>query len=234
MRRLAAARLWHEANAFTPLPTTMEDFRRREWTRGAEAAALYRGTSTEMGAVCAFAATRPEWEVVFLRCAAASPGGPLTADAFAAIRAELTRDLAAARWDAVYLSLHGAMAAQDDAAPELTLLREVRRIVGRTPLVATFDLHANLSPEVVELVDFAAGYKTYPHVDMHEVATEALEMARGLAEGTARPRGALVPAGVVLPSFNMRTTDGPMAEIAAAAAAWRRRPRVLEAAVFGG
>ncbi len=234
MRRLAAARLWHEANAFTPLATTLEDFRRREWLRGGEALELYRGTATEMGAVAAFADGQPGWHVEVLRCAAANPGGPVTADAFAAIRAELLRDLGGRSWDAVYLSLHGAMATEDDPVPELTLLRQVRAAIGRTPLVASFDLHANLPPEVLELVDFAAGYKTYPHVDMREVAAQALAVACRIADGAPRPHGAVARAGVILPSFNMRTTDGPMAEIAAAAAAWRRRPGVLEAAVFGG
>src|SRR5690606_39535280 len=104
-------------------------------------------------------------------------------DTVAAIREELLTDLAGSRWDGVYLSLHGAMVAADDPAPELDLLREVRRVIGRTPLVVTFDLHANLAPEVAELVDFAAGYKTYPHVDMFETAEQALHMVARLAEG---------------------------------------------------
>jgi microcystin degradation protein MlrC len=234
MKRLAAARLWHEGNSFTPVPTTLEDFEAREWTRGAEALAFYRGTATEMGAVAAFAETRPGWQVTFLRCAAANPGGPVAAATVATIQAELLRDLAAGSWDAVYLSLHGAMVAEDDPAPEPALLRAVRAAVGRTPLVATFDLHANLAPAIVDLVDFAAGYKTYPHVDMREVADQALDVACRLADRSVQPCGAVSKPSLVLPSFNMRTTDGPMAELAEAAAQWRRRPGVLDASVFGG
>jgi microcystin degradation protein MlrC len=234
MRRLAVARLWHEGNSFTPVATTLDDFRGREWTRGDEALAFYRGTATEMGAVVEFGETRDDWGVAVLRCAAANPSGPIAAAAFSAIRNEMLHDLGAGTWDAVYLSLHGAMVAETDATPELELLRAIRDRIGNTPLVATFDLHANLAPEVADIVDFAVGYKTYPHLDMREVAARALEVASQLADRTVHPRGAIVKTGVILPSFNMRTTDGPMAEVAAAAADWRRRPGILDASVFGG
>jgi microcystin degradation protein MlrC len=187
-----------------------------------------------MGAAAAFADEQPSWRVSFLRCCAANPSGPVTPEASAAIREEILHDLDGQQWDAVYLSLHGAMVSRDDPAPELTLLEDVRRTIGRTTLVVTFDLHANLPPRVTDVVDFAAGYKTYPHVDMRETAEQALAVAARLAEGGERPRGAVVKAGVVLPSFNMRTTDGPMAEMAAQAAALRGRPGICEAAVFGG
>src|SRR4051812_44940379 len=31
--RFAVARLWHEGNSFTPVPTRLADFRRRDWSR---------------------------------------------------------------------------------------------------------------------------------------------------------------------------------------------------------
>jgi microcystin degradation protein MlrC len=52
--------------------------------------------------------------------------------------------------------------------------------------------------------------------------------------GRVRPAAALAKAGCVLTSFNMRTTDGPMAELAALARQCEQRPGVLDATIFGG
>ena len=50
MRRLAVARLWHEGNSFSPVPTTAASFRAGEWLSGEAAVAFYRGAATEGGA----------------------------------------------------------------------------------------------------------------------------------------------------------------------------------------
>ena len=234
MKRLAVARLWHEGNSFSPVPTGLDEFRRREWVTGPAAAAFYRGTATEMGAVAAFAEREKDWDVVWLRCAAAPPGGPVPQDAFALMRDEIASGLAGGTWDAVYLSLHGSMVTDMDPAPELDLLAAVRHAIGTAPLGVSFDLHANLGPAHLAFIDVAGGYKTYPHTDMAETAARQLELLVEIAEGRIAPTGAIAKPNAILTSFNMRTTDGPMAEMALLARAWRDRPRVLEATVFGG
>ena len=234
MRRLAVARLWHEGNSFSPVPTTLAAFRGREWVSGDAARDFYQGTATEIGAAVAFADANPDWEVTFLRCAAAPPGGPLLDADFEAIRHEILQGLRSASWDAVYLSLHGALVTPDRPRPEYELLQAVRRQIGAVPLAVSFDLHANLGADSVGLVDIAAGYKTYPHTDMAETGAKALRLLAAVAAGRVRPAGALVKAGAVLSSFNMRTTDGPMAEVAALARDWEARPGILDATVFGG
>jgi microcystin degradation protein MlrC len=234
MKRLAVARLWHEGNSFSPVPTALAAFQGREWESGEAARDFYRGTATEIGAAVDFADTHPEWAVTFLRCAAAPPGGPVADTDFQAIRAEILNGLANGSWDAVYLSLHGALVTTAQASPELALLRDVRACIGRVPLGVSFDLHANIGPGHVALIDIAAGYKTYPHTDMAATGAKVLQLLAETATGRVRPAGALVKAGTLLTSFNMRTTDGPMAEIAAMAQNWAARPGILDASVFGG
>ncbi len=233
-KKLAVARLWYEGNSFSPIATSLEIFQAREWVEGAAALPLYRDTATEMGAVIAFADAHDEWEVTFLRCAAAPPGGPVTDDAFAVIRSDILDGLQRQKWDAVYLSLHGAMITSGNPTPELDLLTDVRSVIGKTPLAVTFDLHANLGQQMIDLVDIAIGYKTYPHVDMDQVAARAITLVTDMAQGKIKPVGAIAKVPAIYTSFNMRTTDGPMAEVAAAAAKWRAEDGVLEATVFGG
>ena len=234
MRKLAVARLWYEGNSFSPVPTGIEVFKAREFIEGDAAISFYRATATEIGAAVAFAETANDWSAEFLLCAAAPPGGPMTTDAFAVIRDAILAGLRGKQWDAVYLSLHGATVTQDNPTPELDLLRAVREVIGGTPLGVSFDLHANLGPEMVAAVDVAVGYKTYPHVDMAEVGARAIALVTRMAEGKAKPRGALAKIPAILPSFNMRTTEGPMAELAGLAAMWRKKPGILDASVFGG
>jgi microcystin degradation protein MlrC len=232
-KKLAVFRLWFEGNAFSPVPTGRAAFEGREWAKGDGALAAARGTATELAAVAGFAEAHPDWEVTVLRCASANPGGPIEDAVFDAIREELAADLAGARWDAVYLSLHGASITRSRLAPDLDLVRLVRNAVGPVPIAATFDLHANLSPEMAKLVDAASGYRTYPHVDMRDTADRVLGLLERTVAGKIRPVGAIRNTGRLLGSFNMRTDAGPMAALEALARAREAAP-VLDVAVFGG
>ncbi len=234
MKRLAVARLWHEGNSFSPVRTSADDFRAGEWVAGEAAARFYRGTATEMGAAVDFLERRSDFEGTFLRCAAASPAGPLADGLFEDIRDDIVAGLAAGTWDGVYLSLHGALLAAGVTGPDAALLRAVRGAIGDVPLAASFDLHANLDPAVIDLVDVAVGYKTYPHTDMYDTGAKALGLLAETVAGRIAPVGALARTGVVLPSFNMRTGDGPMAEVAGIAHEIEARGGLLDVSAFGG
>lgn len=236
--RLAIARLWYEGNSFSPATTDLAVFQAREWVAGDAAKDFYRGTATEIGAAVAFAETHEGWDCTFLLCTAAPPGGLMTAEAFAAIRDTILRDLAEGQksgaWDAVYLSLHGATVVAGNPTPELDLLRAIRNVIGTTPLGVSFDLHAHLAPEMLACLDIAAGYKTYPHIDMDATAKLVLDAVTAQAEGKLAPRQAIGKLPAILPSFNMRTTDGPMAELQGLAQAWRAKPGMIDVSLFGG
>ncbi|MGH6960423.1 MAG: M81 family metallopeptidase, partial [Dongiaceae bacterium] len=208
MKRLAVARLWHEGNSFSPVRTTLADFERREWVEGPAAREFYRGTATELGAAVAFADAHPAWGITFLRCVAAPPGGPVEESAFDAIRASLLDGVRSSRWDAVYLSPHGALVTDARPTAELDLLTDVRAAIGSAPLAISLDLHANIGAPLLGLVDVATGYKTYPHTDMDATGAKALRLLTDHAEGRSNPVGALVKLPAILSSFNMRTTAG--------------------------
>jgi microcystin degradation protein MlrC len=61
----------------------------------------------------------------------------------------------------------------------------VRAAIGaRTPLVASLDLHANVSPQMLEQADLLLSYRTYPHIDMAATGARAFaRLARLLADG---------------------------------------------------
>lgn len=233
MPHLAVARFWFEGNSFTPTPTTLDAFTAREWVRGADALARYRGSATELGGLAAFLDANPHWTAEVILSGSAQPGGPLALGIVAAWREEVTARLARGGFDAVYLSLHGAACAEDDPSPDLGLLRAVRASCPGVPLGASFDIHANLSPETAALLDCASAYRTHPHVDMAETAARVLAMLDATVAGRIRPVLAMAKIPRVIHSFHMRSEAGPMAETWAEAAAMERAP-ILDASPFGG
>src|SRR5258705_11687383 len=81
---------------------------------------------------------------------------------------------AAGSIDAVYLDLHGAMVTEhlDDGDGEI--LKGVRKVIVKDmPLVVSLDLHANVTPQMVEQADALIAYRTYPHVDMADTGRTA-------------------------------------------------------------
>lgn len=233
-KRLAIARLSHEGNSFSPLATGLADFQRREWVVGEAARAFYAGTRCELGAAADFLAARPAWEGHFLRCAAAGPGGPVSSAVLRAIGGEILAGLDAGPWDAVYVSLHGALIGTAELAADLDLVTAVRARIGPAPLAVSFDLHANLEPAMARVADIVVGYKTYPHVDTYETGARALELLDGAATGRLAPVTRIVPLAAVLSSVNMRTESDPMRGVAARARAAAAAPGILDVTPFGG
>ena len=217
MPHLAVARFWFEGNRYSPRPTTLADFQRREWHAGPAALDAARRTATELAAVAAFAEAHPDWQLTVLRCCSANPGGPIEAPVFARIVEEIAAGLRGGQFDAVYLSLHGAAVVDGQAAPERALVQAVRDAAGRrVPVAASFDLHANAPP--VELLDFSSAYRTYPHVDMRQTAERVLAFLAQRVQGLPRPAAAACRLDLLLPSFNMRTGDSDGAAKTAATA----------------
>jgi microcystin degradation protein MlrC len=231
--RIAIARLWHEGNSFSPVLTRLADFRGREWRLGAEVPEFYRGTRTEIGAAVDFFEINQPLTPIYLRCAAAGPGGAVDEADLHPIVREIVDGVREASADALYLSLHGALIGSLTLRADLELILAVRRVLGEKPLAVSFDLHANVDPQIAQLADIVVGYKTHPHVDMYETGWKALDLLHRTLRREIRPAVALAKARAILPSFNMRTAAGPMGEIESLAAA-RSAGTVLDVSAFGG
>ena len=109
---------------------------------------------------------------------AASPSAHVTRDAYEQIVGDMILRLQqAGPVDGVYLDLHGAMVAEHHDDGEGELLARVRRVVGpNVPVVASLDLHANMTRAMVEQSDGLAAYCTYPHIDMAATGARAASL----------------------------------------------------------
>ncbi len=69
--------------------------------------------------------------------------------------------------DGIYLDLHGAMVTQSHQDGEGELLARIRRLTGDDlPIVASLDLHANVTPRMMSHISAFCIFRTYPHIDM--------------------------------------------------------------------
>src|SRR5262245_19124495 len=168
--RIVIAMLKHETNTFSPVPTPFERF--VEWGAhfGDEIPAVYGGTRMPIAAYLKLAAEIGA-EAVTPVAAEAMPSGPVRRDAYERLTQPIL-DAVARGSDAVMLDLHGAMVSEAAADGEGELLARIRATVPGVPICVTCDLHANLTARMVENCDALIGYKTYPHVDMYEVAEQ--------------------------------------------------------------
>ncbi len=169
----------HETNTFAPSPADYAAFEQGGgWPglcRGDGLLEAVAGANIPVqGAIEALRAANHR--VVPLVWAAANPSAHVTDDAFERIVGGLLETLkASGPVDGVYLDLHGAMVTQSFDDGEGELLRRIRDLVGpRVPVVASLDLHANVTRAMVDRSDALSVYRTYPHVDMAETGARAV------------------------------------------------------------
>ena len=153
------------------------------------------------------------WTPLPIIVTACEPGGPVDERFFQETLARMRARLERARpLDAVYLSNHGGMISTAGPDPDGELYAMVRDVVGPgVPVVATVDLHANISERMVQNVDALISYRTNPHMDQAERARDAARLIRGFLKVDKACRAflrlPLTPASVTL-----LTREGPYAD----------------------
>ncbi len=157
---------------------------------------------------------RGDWNPVPILVGLVEAGGPLDHAFFETALAEIRTRLAASLpLDAVYVSNHGAMITTQNRDPDGEIFAAVRAIVGEhIPVVATLDLHGNVSERMVECADVIVAYQTNPHVDMLERGRDAASLLHELFAGM-KPDVAFLRLPLVPPTVTLLTEAGPYADI---------------------
>src|SRR5476649_702614 len=178
MTRIAVGGFLHETNTFAPTKATYDDFvHGGGWpamAQGADVLKVMRKINVGLAGFVEAAETNG-WELVPTISCGASPSAHVTRDAYERIVKVMIDGIAAAGpLDAVYLDLHGAMVSEHLDDGEGEILARVREVIGKElPLVVSLDLHANVTPEMVEHADALIAYRTNPHVDMADTGRAA-------------------------------------------------------------
>src|SRR5205823_13780261 len=151
------------------------------------------------------------WELIPTIFCGASPSAHIIEDAYERIVKVMIDGIAAAGpLDAVYLDLHGAMVTEHLDDGEGEILARVRKVIGKElPLVVSLDLHANVTPEMVEHADALIAYRTYPHVDMADTGRAAARHLALMLQTKARFAKAFRQLPFLIPISWQCTNDQP-------------------------
>ena len=185
--KILIAGFHHETNTFARSRATYDLFVNGDgWPamkRGEEVLSLRNANVPVAGFLAAMDAAGHE--LVPVLWAAANPSGPVTKDAFEKIAGEIIAAAQQHDFDAIYLDLHGAMVTEHCDDGEGELLARLRAATGDEVLiVASLDLHANVTAQMQACADGLVAYRTYPHVDMATTGLRAAQLLKDLA--TAR------------------------------------------------
>lgn len=207
--RIAIGQLWQETNTFNPLPTTRREFEEFGVLRGGELVEQMAEVNELGGFIQSLRRWPEQPEIVGLVRLPAWPSGAATGETFDWLRDELLGALRAQPpVDAVLLALHGAMAAEGVPDVEGSLLQALRQHIGPdVPLVATLDLHANITPRMVQHADALVPYHTVPHIDVVETGARGAALLRRILIDGARPVMAFQKIPMVVPAERANTQD---------------------------
>ncbi|WP_051090036.1 M81 family metallopeptidase [Trinickia symbiotica] len=179
----------HETNTFALARASYERFERGEggvpMKRGAGLFELCELNLPMGGAISAL--TQRGHAVIPSIWAEAIPSAYVTEDAYERIATEIVEAVRSSHPDGIYLDLHGAMVAEHYDDGEGELLGRVRAAIGdRVPVVASLDLHANVTERMLEHADALLAYRTYPHIDMAETGHRIARMLCELMVSNSR------------------------------------------------
>ncbi|MCL2169744.1 MAG: M81 family metallopeptidase [Defluviitaleaceae bacterium] len=203
--RVFAAGIHQESNSFTPLFSTVEDFR---MTRGQEFRET-AGVAALIDAGC---------EVVESVWARAVPGGTLRLSDFLQMCDEMLEPLWTDKqgFDGVFLPMHGALDVEHIGSGETFLAARVREMVGQfVPIAAPMDMHGNLTYGLVDACNIILGYRTAPHTDVWNTHARAAEMLVRAMKTGILPHSQMLRIPLVMPGENMMTESGIGKEIIA-------------------
>jgi microcystin degradation protein MlrC len=231
--KIVIARVNHETNTFSPIPTPLEAFGLHGPAWDEDAYRDQKGAHTAMGAFLDIAEAVPDVAIVTPVSATAYPSGRVTAHAYERICEAVLKSVAQG-CNAIMLDLHGAMVAEGADDGEGELLERIRRIAPHTPMCVALDLHANVTAKMVENCDIIVSFKTYPHIDMVETGAHAGRLLLDMIGRRAKPlvRWRQVP----LLSHTMRSTTlgGAMQRAVEVAKAAESEHGVLAVSILAG
>ena len=207
--KILLARLNHETNTFSPVPTPLKSFGDKGPLYGVEAYEASKGTRTGIAAYIDLL-EQAGHEVVVACSATANPSGKVAAEAYTHLSDVIVA--AAAGCEAVALDLHGAMVAENSDDGEGDLLERLRAALPHAPIAVAFDLHGKITTKTIENSDIVVSFKTYPHIDMYETGAHAGRLLIDMINKKIRPTMAWRRLPLMSHTLCSRTDIGAMHE----------------------
>lgn len=228
---IAVAEIRQETCSFSSLKAEISDFRESFFYQGNEIVHLPSDSGVLGGFIAEVRGRGHDVKGVFATQATSS--GCLTDETFDSLKESLLEGIRKAEsFDALFISLHGAMAAETVFDTEGDILSAARELVGKDRLIGVLlDHHANITPLIVENSDVIVGYEDQPH----ELVAAGRKAARVMSDVIACkdvPEVALVKVPMLAPQDNFLTSDGPMKQWFDLARELEKEDEVLTVSTF--
>ncbi|MEM9257539.1 MAG: M81 family metallopeptidase [Pseudomonadota bacterium] len=223
--RIAILGIAIESNNFAPM-ADRSNFYEYAYLKGDDVLTAgiidyWLGVDGGEGFVPAMSALR-DWQPVPVLIADGQAAGPVEHSEYEIIKADLLQSLRQQLpVDAVYIIAHGAGRTTELHDLDGDYFAAVRKLVGdEVPVVATLDLHANLTPAMIKACDALVSQRTNPHVDSEARAKDAAGVINRMLDGW-RPIQAASRIPFLTPQVSQSTDrDQPLGAIVAHAEAF--------------
>jgi len=179
----------HETNSFCPNPADMQAYKNFRCLVGNEVFTHVRNNGTEMSAFLDVFEGRQDIELIPSVALCAMPSGPVTGDVYDFVTKKVLQVIRTQdKIDGVLLDIHGAMVAEGHPDGEGDFIELLRQELGsEIPIMASLDLHANVTEKMARYTNGLIPYNTYPHVDIYETGKKAALLMEKTLDGIHRP-----------------------------------------------
>ncbi|MCV0429262.1 MAG: M81 family metallopeptidase, partial [Roseibium sp.] len=196
--KIAVGGIHTECSTYSPLLQTRDDFR------------IVRGTEllTQSGLA---REQFPTTTFIPLFHARSIPGGAVSKECYCSLKNEFLNELEnCLPVDGVLLIMHGAMHVQGLEDVEGDWISAVRARIGQeTPIAVSYDLHGNVTQQIVDQIDIFCAYRTAPHIDVRQTHLRAAANLVDQLSGGPTRFVAWTPVPLLLPGERTSTEDEP-------------------------
>ncbi len=183
MANILLAGIKHETNTFARTGTSFKQFKERVFLEEEEIISYFKNTKTECGGMLASLEEHGHTPIPVIM-ADAQPGGIVDLAVADYVCEKIIQKASAEKPEAILLVLHGAMVLDSQQDGEGYILEKIRAVCKNIPIIATLDMHANLTEKMMQNADAFFAYDTYPHIDLFERGKEAADfLAKILKSG---------------------------------------------------
>ncbi|NOY00812.1 MAG: M81 family metallopeptidase [Verrucomicrobia bacterium] len=233
--RVGILALLQESNTFISGKTTLEHFQQDVLLTGEEIRKYFADSPHEISGFFQ-GLKKAGIEAVPLFAARAYPNGVIEADTFDQLLEQMMQELKqAGTLDGILAAPHGATVAENHPDADGYWLGKVREFIGPDkPFIATLDLHANLSPAMVEATDALLAYRSNPHLDQLETGLRAADLMARTLSGSTYPTQAAAFPSLAINIQNQNTSQYPMSSFYDQISAASNGPDVISHSILLG
>ena len=235
--KIAIGMFGEETNSFATglFRTSMLDPDR--WTDEKDLLSRFGGTQSYLGGMIRAAGEENDVELVPLPSLNIFAGQTLAQEFTDGVLDRICRCLArsAKELDGICFALHGAGCAEDTDDLQVYTVKALRSVVGNElPITASADLHGNISPELMDLLQGLYGIKENPHTDCEAAGYLAMRCLIRELHGEIRQRSAVVQLPLLITPAASSTFSYPMKYVKEFFAAYCKAHGLLDATFFHG